>query len=347
MSIASYIQAIPKAELHIQFEGAMQKSSLLGIADRNDIASSIKHFKEWVKLLDQPEPKRIPDILKVTSTWFHHAEDLTRAVYDLGTWLAKQNVRYAEISVNPALYSELPSQIETFFAALNDGRDRAKRAWGIDIAWILAVPRDEPRRADDLARWVTTAVAKRAGVVALGLVGREDVQTVSQFERAFRGVEKKEFPRVARAGDVAGADGVLKAIQLLAPNRIADAWGVADSKDAIREIQEKGITLAISLARAQRHGWATNISDYPLRRLYDQHISLVIGTDMPGMYKNTLNDELLMLVDKLGFSMEEMENIALNAVRASFLSDEDKTVMLDKFNEEIKALRMEHLQPEA
>lgn len=58
----------------------------------------------------------------------------------------------------------------------------------------FAIPRDEPRRADDLARWVTTAVAKRAGVLGLGLSGREDGQAIGQFERAFRTVEKKEFP---------------------------------------------------------------------------------------------------------------------------------------------------------
>lgn len=347
MSVASYFQALPKAEIHIQFEGALPTASLLGIADRNDIAESLKHFNEWVKLLEQPDPKRYADIIRVTSAWFQHGEDLTRAVYDLGTWLAKQHVRYAEVMVNPSLYSEVPAQIESFFAALNDGRDRAKRAWGIHMVWILVAPREDSRRADDYARWVTTAVAKRAGVVALALSGREEVAGLAQFERAFRAVEKKEIPRVARAGEIAGAAGVRQAVQTLVPNRVLDGWGIADSPEALNDFREQEITLALSLTRAVRLGWVPSISQYPLRRLYEENISFVVGTDMPGLYKNTLNGELLALVDALDFAPEQAEDIALNAVRASFLPEDDKTALLTQFTDEIAALRAEHLQPEA
>lgn len=347
MSITSYIQAMPKADVHLHLEGALPKTALLGIADRNDIADSIKHFSDWVKMLDQPDPKRIHDIAKMTSTWFQHPDDLTRAAYDLGTWLAKQNVRYAEVTVNPALYTEIPLQIEAFFAALNDGRERARRAWGIEMTWILAVPRDEPRRADDFARWVTTAVAKRANVLGLGLSGREDGQAIGQFERAFRAVEKKEFPRIARAGDVWGAEGVAKAVEMLVPTRLEDAWGVIDAPDVLKEILTQEITLAISLVRAVKHGWVASIADYPLRRLYDAGVDFVIGTDMPGMYKNRLADELSALVENLNFSVEEMEHIALNAVRRSLLPEEQKTLLLEQFMGELEALRAEHLQPEA
>ncbi len=347
MSIASYFQAIPKAEVHIQFEGALPKASLVTLADRNDIAESLKHFKDWIKLLDQPDPKRMQDLFKVTSTWFQHAEDITRAAYDLGTWLAKQNVRYTEIMVNPALYTELPAQIESFFAALNDGRDRAKRAWGIEISWILSAPREDSRRADDYARWVTTAVARRAGVVALALSGREDVAALPSFERAFRAVEKKEVPRVVRAGENAGAEGVRQAIEVLAPNRVLDGWGIADSPKVLGDFREQGITLALSLTRAVKHGWVPSLSDYPLRRLYDERISFVLGSDMPLIYKNTLADELTALVDHLGFTPEEVEDIALNAVRASFLAEDAQTDLLTQFTAELAALRAEHLQPQA
>ena len=110
---------------------------------------------------------------------------------------------------------------------------------------------------------------------------------------------------------------------------------------------EQGITLALSLTRAVKHGWVPSISDYPLRRLYDERISLVLGSDMPLIYKNTLADELTALVDQLGFTPEEAEDIALNAVRASFLAEDAQTDLLTQFTDELAALRAEHLQPEA
>ena len=345
MSTASFIQAIPKVELTIHLEGAMHKPSLLVIADQNDVAESLKHFNEWVRLLNTPDYKRLYEIIKVTTGWVQHADDLKRLAYDLGTSLAKQNVRYAEVSVNPALYSELNLTVENFFVALNDGRERAKRAWGIEMAWILSVPRDEPRRADDLARWVSSPGAKRAGIVALGLEGREDVQPVGQFERAFRAVEKKDVPRVARAGDMLGAEGVLATLEQLAPNRLIDAWGIVDSKPALNDVRENAVAISFSLQRALSHGWVTQIADHPVRRLYDDNVTIVLGTDMPTLYGTTLNDEYQMLVDQLGFSIDELQEVALNAVRASFLSDDAKQAMVESFTAEYSRLRDEHLTP--
>lgn len=63
-----------------------------------------------------------------------------------------------------------------------------------------------------------------------------------------------------------------------------------DAPNVLKEILAQEITLAISLTRAQKHGWVTTISDYPLRRLYDAGVNFVIGTDM-GMYKDTVADE--------------------------------------------------------
>jgi adenosine deaminase len=103
MSIESFVRAMPKAELHVHLEGAWNKDTLLMIADENDARANLKHFDTWVKLLDTPDYNRIDQITRTVSQWLQYGEDLTRIVYDLGVALSKQNVRYAEVSVTPAL----------------------------------------------------------------------------------------------------------------------------------------------------------------------------------------------------------------------------------------------------
>ena len=149
MTVQSFIEAMPKADLHIHLEGAVSRQTLLLIADQNEVEETIKHFHSWVELLAKPDYDRLDELMKMTNGWFKQAEDLTRSAYDVGLYLAKQNVRYAEVTVNPALYPEMNLSLEQFLAAINDGRDRAQRAWGIQMSWILAIPRDEPRRSDD------------------------------------------------------------------------------------------------------------------------------------------------------------------------------------------------------
>src|SRR5215213_8189255 len=191
MTVESFIQAMPKAELHVHLEGGVSKNLMLMIAEQNEVSETVKHFNSWAGLLEKPDYERLDDLVKVTTQWLRIPEDLTRAAYDLGTALAKQNVRYAEVTFNPNLYTELTVTLDQFVAALNDGRDRAQRAWGIQMNWILAIPREEPRKADEYSRWVMSAGARKAGVLGLGLSGKESVPPVGQFERAFHSVEKK------------------------------------------------------------------------------------------------------------------------------------------------------------
>jgi adenosine deaminase len=344
MSTASFIAALPKVELNVQLEGAFQLQTLKNIAEQNDIPETLKRYSQWFGLIEQPEYPRINEIARMAASWLKHSDDLTRVVYDLGTTLAKQNVRYAEVGVNPALFPDITANYDDFLAAINDGRDRAKRAWQIDMAWIFVIPREEPRRADELARWTTTASARRGGVIGLGLSGDENAQPVGQFARAFQTVEKKDVAKVARAGDAKGADGVLKAIEELRPSRILDGWGAAGSDEAIKALVDGEITLAVNLTRAQKQGWATNLADYPLRKLYDAGVSLVIGADMPSLYRTNISAEYLAVVEKCGFSFEELENLGLNAVRTSFLPEEAKAEMVKTFTQAYTELRAEHIE---
>ena len=106
MSVASYIQAMPKVELMLSLEGAMQRNSLLKIAEANEIPVTIKHYNEWVGLLDKPDYKRLADIARMATSWLQIADDLSRVVYDVGVFLSKSNVRYAEVTVNPKRLSD-------------------------------------------------------------------------------------------------------------------------------------------------------------------------------------------------------------------------------------------------
>lgn len=338
MSLATFIDAMPKVELNVHLEGAVQKKTLQMIAEQNEIPTSLKHYSDWLNLLDKPDYKRIYELIRIVGGWMTDPEDLTRLVYDVGTTLAKQNVRYAEVSVNPATYSALELSTDDFLTAINDGRDRAQRAWGIELAWLFVVPREEPRRGDEIARWFTAANAKRNNVVGLALTGRESVQPVGQFERAFRAVEKKGILRAVRAGESLGGEGIQKAIEALAPNRIFDAWGLADAPDVMTLIADQQIGVGISLTRALKQGWIHNIAEYPLRTLYDAAIPVFLGSDMPFLYHSTLNDEYLA-AEKCGMGVEEIQAMAINAVRYSFLPDERKAEMLTQFEGAYAALR--------
>jgi adenosine deaminase len=344
MSRESFIQAIPKVELDIYLEGTIRKETLLTIAEQNDVAETLKQFNQWVNLFDNPDYQRLDEIIRTFSQWLQQPDDFSRIVYELGVSLDKQNVRYAEVHVNPLLYLENSGlTFEQFLTALNDGRSRCERAWGVRIGWILDVPRDQPRKADDVLRWATSAAAKKGGVVGMGLSGLENAQPAAQFERPFKTAQKKELPRSAQAGAQLAAEGILDVLQQIEPDRIIDGWGTADAPDVIGILTERHIPLSVCIARALCLGKVETASSFPLRQLYDDGVLLTVGSSMPNLYKTTLVNEYLTLAEHVGFETEEVEEIALNAVRVSWLPDEEKTAMLNDFSSKYAELRAEHL----
>jgi adenosine deaminase len=342
MSIESFIQAMPKVELNLQFEGALNREALLLIAEQNDVAASIKHFNQWVQLLDRPDYQRLDEMLQVICKWLVQPEDLTRLVYEMGVGLAKQQVRYAEVTINPFAFIDNGMTFEQFLNAINDGRSRVERGWGVKLVWVLGTPRDQPRRADDVVRWASSTTAKKGGVVGVGLVGRDDSQPAGQFERVFKTAHKKDIPRLAHAGDRQHAEGILDVIHNLAPNRIVGGWGSADAPDVLALMREQQITLDVSLAGALCMGWVGSYADYPLRHLYDEAVRVAVGSGMPALFKTGLTQEYLAVVEHCGFSVGELCEVALNAVRSSFLDESDKQTMLEAFNTDYARLQVEH-----
>jgi adenosine deaminase len=344
MSLTDYINAMPKVEIAVQLHGALKPDTIATIADQNEIADQLKHFSTWVGLVRQPDISRLDEIIQMANGWIRQADDLKYIVYELATGLHKQNVRYAEVSFDPMFYAGLNVQPDELLAILNDGRDRAERAWGIRIGWIVSMQREEPRRAEDLVRWATSPSSRKAGVLGIGLGGHEKAMPAGQFERPFKTAEKREVPRMVRAGDELGADGVLKTLDILAPTRIIDARGVSESEEAITRLREGDVAVCVNLTRAVRHGWVASAADYPLRALYDAGVRVVLCSDMPSLYKTSLAQEYRQVVEQGLVSLEELEEIALNAVRASGLDAEAREAMVAQFTEDYAKLRALYLE---
>jgi adenine deaminase len=347
MSLETFVRAMPKAELGLQLEGAVSKQTLLLVADQNEIGSTTKGFNDLVKLLDKPNYDKLHDLVTMLSQWVRHPDDLSRFAYDVGVGLSKQNVRYAEVGVNPLLYmNHTGMTFEQFAEALQDGASKAQRGWKVQIRWVLNISRDEPRRADDVLRWATSATGRKNGIIAMGLTGREDVQPAAQFERPFKSADKKAVPRVVFAGDKLGAEGTLDALSHLVPNRIIGGWGTADAPDVLKRLADDEILLAVTMARQLCLGRITSYSEYPLRHVYDQDVKMTLTSHMPTFYKSNLSDEYLAVVEHNDFTPEEMQEIALNSVRYSLLEADEKAEMLKQFRADYSALRTEHMGQE-
>ncbi len=342
MALNDYIKVMPKVELNVLLHAAIHPKTLATIADQNDITDQLKHFQNWIKQYTTPDVNKLDEVSRVTMGWIQQPDDLKLIVYELATLLHHQNVRYAEISVDPTLFSAVTTSPEDLLTIINDGRDRAERAWGIKVAWVMLIPREEPRKAEEIFRWASTMASRKAGIVGVGVSGKESILPVGQFERPYKTVEKRDVARVIRAGDDLGAQGVQAAVDTLNPTRIIDARGAAESAELLTRLRETGVSVMVNLSRALKNGWVKELSAYPLRTIYDAGVRLVLCSDMPTFYNTSLTREYQLALDAELLSLEELEDVALNAVRASMLDEDGKAAMMEQFKAEHETLRALH-----
>lgn len=341
MSLREFIAAVPKVELNLQLTGTLRRESLLMIAHQNGVPAEREDFESWVELLDRPDYTRLDEIAREAGSWVMYPEDITLAVYDMGVALSKQNVHYAEVAVAPPDFiGSAHMNFDAFLDALNDGRDRVLRAWNVEISWIFCIPWDNPRSGDDVARWSSSGAAQLGSVVAMGLTGPEGAQPVGQFRRAFDTARKKGIHTIVNAGSSLGFQGIDDALTELSPQRLTDTWGIAGHSATRDALAEGGIPIVVSLHRAQRLGLTKSAGDYPLQRLLNSGVQILLSSGMPSLLGTNLIDEYELAHTACGLDIEGLIQLMRQSIALSLLDTERKEKLLLRFDRDVKTARI-------
>ena len=88
-------------------------------------------------------------------------------------------------------------------------------------------------------------------------------------------------------------------------------------------------------------GVVSSFADHPFRAFDDAGVLVTVNSDDPPLFGTTLTDEFLVLARHWGYDADGIQRIALNAVDAAFLPDEEKAQMRTEFVDEFARLRQE------
>jgi len=351
MSVVSYLRAAPKVELHVHLEGAIQPPTLLELARRNHIplpADTIDGVRRWFTYRDFPH---FAEIYLTITRCLKTVDDYELIVHECGAAMARQNVRYAEVTFSPGTHRGLGIPHDVSFGGLTRGRERARVDFGVEIAWVFDIVRQVPLDADGraLAAYVTdAAIAGRAdGVVALGLGGAEASHPPEPFAPWFERARAAGLHSAPHAGETAGPASVWGALRALEAERIGHGVRASEDPALVEYLAERGIPLEVCPTSNVRIGVYPDLAAHPLSRLHAAGVIVTINSDDPPLFNTTLNDEVVLLDDPFGLGVPAIDEILLNGVRHSFLAPERKREMAAAFTAEWATLKVAHLDGDA
>ena len=342
MSLHDFVREMPKVELHVHLEGSIRPATLLTLAERNCVAlpaDGLDGLREFYRFTDFDHFIRVYFTI---SGCLKTAADFGLIAYEFGADMARQHTHYAEVTFTPytnVVNTGLP--FEEILAGLNDGRARAQAEFGVEFAWVLDIVRNDPHTRHQVAQWAIGAIDQ--GVVGLGLGGTEVGHPPEWFADAYATAREAGLHSVPHAGEIVGPESVWGAIRALRAERIGH--GVRSVEDPVLTdyLSEHQIPLEVCPTSNLCLGVYRSYEEHPIRRLWDLGVYVTVNSDDPPMFNTDLVQEYQTLAEPVGFSVAELEQLSLNALRASFLPAERKSALQHDFRREFDRLRAEYL----
>src|SRR5262249_19165179 len=140
MSLESYIRAMPKVELHVHLEGAIQPETLLALARRNRVglpADTAEGLRAWYTFTDFAH---FVEIYLAGSACICTPDDLELVAREFLAGQAAQNIRYSEVTYTAFThyhFKGLPFRDQ--IAALNRARAWAARDLGVTMGLVIDI----------------------------------------------------------------------------------------------------------------------------------------------------------------------------------------------------------------
>jgi adenosine deaminase len=326
--LREFIAGLPKAELHVHHVGSASPRIVAELAARHAGSTPVPADPELLSeyFMFSDFAHFITVYLSVVDL-IRDAEDVWTLTYEVARDLAVQQVRYAELTLTP--YSSIVRGIraEAFCESVEDARRRARTDHGVDLRWCFDIPGEAGLPSADLTLEVATKL-RPDGLVSFGLGGPEIGVPREQFAPHFRAAIAEGLHSVPHAGESTGPDTVWDALTHLGAERIGH--GIAAVKDSrlLEYLRDNAIPLEVCPTSNVRTRSVPSLAEHPLPALVAAGVLVTINSDDPPMFATTLNDEYAIAADLLGLDAPGVAELARAGVRASFLDDAGKAVLL-------------------
>jgi adenosine deaminase len=327
------LAALPKAELHLHLEGAIQPATAVELAARQGISVDPEEVAARYQYHDFSS---FLEAYKWVTTLLRAPADYALATQRLAEELLRQNVLYAEVTLSVGVMLRRGQDVAANFHALRQAGEKV-RAKGLRLAWIFdAVRQFGPGQAMEVARLAVEM--KPAGVVAFGIGGDELSLPAASFREAYEFAATSGQHRLIHAGEIGGPEAVREALEIGA-ERIGHGIAAMHSAALAEKLVESHIALEVcptsnlqTGALARQLGLpAARIEDHPLALLVERGLDVVLSSDDPAMFHTTLNAEYALGL-RLGLSPHQMASIARKSFARAFLPPDERQALLAVFD---------------
>ena len=317
----------PLLDLHRHLDGSVRLETILDLGRLHGIplpGNSLDELRPHV-VVTTPQPGLIEFLAKFK--WM----TAVLADYDACRRVARENVedahregiRYIELRFSPAFMADAhnldPSRVT---AAVIEGAREGEAVSGVKANLIGILTRTYgPVRA---RRELRALLDHKNEITALDLAGDEGNWPAELFVEHFKEGRGAGWQVTVHAGEAAGAQSIVTAIEQLGATRIGHAVRAAEDAAVMDLLRERRIGIEANLTSNVQTSTVPDYASHPLKRFLECGLLATINTDDPGISGIDLAYELDVAAPAAGLNESQVIRALENAWEIAFLGPEEK-----------------------
>lgn len=324
----SFVEGVPKAELHLHLEGTLEPDLRFQLAERNgveipfasvedvrasyvfhDLTSFLVGYYDGMKVL-----LREQDFYDLAMAYFRKAHS--------------QTIVYAEPFFDPQAHTSRGVPFEAIVTGIHRAQTDAERELGMKTQLIMCFLRD--MSAESAMETLEASLPFKDWIIGVGLDSDERGNPPVKFKDVFA-LARDEGYRLTMHCDVNQDNAVQhiwQAVKEIGVERIDHGVNSLEDEALIEEINARNLALTVCPISNRYVTGSLTVDE--IKTMLNKGMRVMINSDDPSYMQAYLNENLIELVEVGGFTREEIAQLAKNSFLATWLSDDEKAHYLAK-----------------
>ncbi len=309
-----WLNALPKAELHMHLEGSLEPELMFQLAERNRIQLPWDNVETLRSAYAFNNLQEFLDIYYQGANVLQTEQDF----YDL-TWAylkkcEEQNVIHVEPFFDPQTHTERGIPMEVAITGISEALADARDMLGISSGLILSFLRHLSE--EDAFATLQQAMPFRDLFFAVGLDSSEMGHPPSKFTQVFAKARAEGLLAVAHAGEEGPPEYVWQALDLLKVSRIDHGVRAWEDPRLVARLIEEQIPLTVCPLSNTKLRVYQDMSEHPILEMLEQGVMVTVNSDDPAYFGGYLTENFQALHTGLGMTQQQAQRLADNSLKA-------------------------------
>jgi len=318
----SFVEGVPKAELHLHLEGTLEPDLRFELAERNaveipfatvedvrasyvfhDLTSFLVGYYDGMKVLLKEQ-----DFYDLAMAYFRKAHS--------------QNVVYAEPFFDPQAHTSRGVPFGAIITGIHRAQVDAERQLGMKTQLIMCFLRD--MSAASALETLEASLPFKGWIIGVGLDSDERGNPPTKFKDVFARARREGYHLTMHC-DVNQEDSVRhiwQALDEIGVERIDHGVNSLEDEALIEEIKARGLALTVCPISNRYVTGSLTVDE--IKTMLEKGMRVMINSDDPSYMQAYLNENLLELVEVGGFTRAQIAQLAKNSFLATWLSEDEK-----------------------